>query len=143
MPEMKKLLALGLILLVFVIACGKKEVKKQSQDSILSVEAFAIAENLRQAYLKNDRDLLEKNSTRLGYLSISGARKSFDSAVLTFTPALVEVYGDAVHLYVQWNGTWKRGEEVIEDRGLAIFVMKEKPLRLDEILRVNPFNKPD
>jgi hypothetical protein len=140
---MKKLLALGLILMVFVVACGKKEVKKSSQDSMLSTEAFAVAENLRQAYLKNDRDLLEKNTTKLGYVSIASARKSFDSAELTFTPALVELYGDSVHLYVSWNAVWKRDNETIEDRGLAVFVLKDKPLKLDEILRANPFNKPE
>jgi hypothetical protein len=140
---MKKLLALGLILLVFVIACGKKEVKKASPDSALSTEAFAVAENLRQAYIKNDRDLLERNTSKLGYISIVGARKSFDSVELTFTPALVELYGDSVHLYISWNGVWKRGEETFEDRGLAVFVLKEKPMKLDEILRANPFNKPE
>jgi hypothetical protein len=141
---MRKLLALGLIILmVFVVSCGKKEVKRQSQDSKLTVEGFAIAENLRQAYIKNDRDLLEKNTTKLGYDAIAGARKGFDSVEMTFTPALVELYGDATHVYVQWNGTWKRGDEVIEDRGLAVFVLKGKPLKLDQILRANPFNKPD
>jgi hypothetical protein len=140
---MKKLLALGLILLVFVIACGKKEVKKTSMDSMLSTEAFAVAENLRQAYLKNDRDLLEQNTTKLGYVSIANSRKNFDSAELTFTPVLVELYGDSVHLYTSWNGVWKRGEETFEDRGLAVFVLKEKPLKLDEILRASPFNKPE
>jgi hypothetical protein len=141
---MKRLLAFGLILLLFaVVACGKKEVRKPSQDSKLSIETFAIAENIRQAYVKNDRDLLEKNTTKLGYDSIVGARKHFDSVELTFSPALVEVYGDSVHLYVSWNGVWKRGDDVFEDRGLAVFVMKEKPLRLDQILRATPFNKPD
>ena len=140
---MKKILALGLILLVFVIACGKKEVKKASPDSALSIEAFAVAENLRKAYVRNDRELLEKNTSKLGYISIAAARKNFDSAELTFTPALVELYGDSVHLYVSWNGVWKRGDDTIEDRGLAVFVMKEKPLKLDEILRSSPFNKPE
>jgi hypothetical protein len=141
---MKKLLALGLILmLVFVVACGKKEVKKQSFDSRLTVEAFAIAENLRQAYLKNDRDLLENNTTKLGYVAIASARKSFDSVELTFNPALVELYADSTHVYVQWHGIWKKGDETFEDRGLTVFVLKGKPLKLDEILRANPFNKPD
>jgi hypothetical protein len=141
---MKKLLAFGLILtLVFIVACGKKEVKKQSFDSKLTVEAFAVAENLRQAYLKNDRDLLEKNTTRLGYDAIVGARKGFDSVELVFVPALVELYGDSTHVYVQWNGVWKKGEETFEDKGLVVFVMKEKPLKLDNILRANPFNKPE
>jgi hypothetical protein len=141
---MKKLLALGLILLLTcVVSCGKKEVKKQSFDSKTTLEAFAAAENIRQAYIKNDRDLLEKNTTKLGYMAITGARKSFDSVDITFTPALVEIHGTKTHLYIQWTGSWKRGDDVYEDRGLAVFVMKEKPLKLDEILRANPFSKPE
>ena len=140
---MKRLLALCVILVVFVAACGKKEVKKVTPDSALTIEAFAVAEKLREAYVKNDRATIEKYTTRAGYLSMANARKSFDSAELTFTPALVEIYGDTVHIYVSWNGTWKRGGKSIEDRGLADFILREKPLKLDEVLRTNPFSKPD
>ncbi len=140
---MKRLLALGIILLVFVSACGKKEVKKVSADSALTTEAFAVAEKLREAYIKNDRGVLERNTTRAGYLSMTNARKSFDSADLTFTPMLVEIFGDTVHLYISWNGTWKRGGKTIEDKGLADFVLREKPLKLDEVMRENPFSKPE
>jgi hypothetical protein len=140
---MKRFLALGLILLVFIAACGKKEVKKVSSDSALTNEAFTVADTVRAAYIKNDLTTLEKFSTREGYRSILSAKKSFDSAELTFTPMLVEIYGDTVHLYVSWNGTWKKGDNIIEDRGLADFILKEKPLKLDEVLRANPFSKPD
>jgi len=140
---MKRFLALGLILLVFVAACGKKEVKRVSSDSALTTEAFTVAEKIREAYLKNDLAALEKFSTREGYRSVINAKKSFDSAELAFTPMLVEIYGDTVHLYISWNGNWKKGGNVTEDRGLAVFVLKEKPLKLDEILRANPFSKPD
>jgi hypothetical protein len=132
-----------LILLVFITACGKKEVKKVSSDSALTNEAFTVADTVRAAYIKNDLTTLEKFSTREGYRSILSAKKSFDSAELTFTPMLVEIYGDTVHLYVSWNGTWKKGDNIIEDRGLADFILKEKPLKLDEVLRANPFSKPD
>jgi len=140
---MKRLLALGFILFVFVVACGKSEVKKPTPDSALTVEAFAVVENLRLAYVKNDRDLLEKNTTKLGYVNIAGGRKNFDSVELTFSPALVEIYGDVLHVYVSWNGVWKKGDAHIEDRGLAVFIMKEKPLKLDDVMRTSPFNKPD
>ncbi|HMK56317.1 MAG TPA: hypothetical protein VK448_06760 [Dissulfurispiraceae bacterium] len=140
---MKRLLALALILLVFAVACGKKEVKKVSSDSRLTTEAFEVADKIKDAYLKNDRTAMERYTTRDGYVSISNARKNFDSAELTFTPMLVEIYGDTVHVYISWNGTWKKSGRTYEDRGLADFVMKEKPLKLDEILRENPFSRPE
>jgi hypothetical protein len=69
--------------------------------------------------------------------------KNFESVEMTFNPALVEIYGDMLHVYVSWNGVWKRGDNTIEDRGLAVFAMKEKPLKLDDVLRASPFNKPE
>ncbi|HEX8949230.1 MAG TPA: hypothetical protein VF790_09740 [Dissulfurispiraceae bacterium] len=141
---MKRLLVLGIILLVFVSACGgKKEVKKISPDSALTTQGFAVVEKLRDAYVKNNTAAIEANTTRDGYLSVAAVRKSFDSAELTFTPVLVEIFGDTVHLYVSWNGTWKKGDKIIEDRGLADFILKEKPLKLDQILRENPFSRPE
>ena len=140
---MKRLLAIGLILIVFVAACGKKEVKKTSPDSKLATEAFAVADKIREAYLMNDRAVIERYTTRDGYAGISNARKSFESAELTFNPVLVEIFGDTVHAYMSWNGTWHKGGKTIEDRGLADFIMKENPLKLDEILRENPFSRPE
>ncbi|MGO9378597.1 MAG: hypothetical protein ACLPN1_13470 [Dissulfurispiraceae bacterium] len=141
---MKRLLTVGLILLVFfMVACGKKEVKKVSPDSRLTIEAFAVADKLREAYLKNDRDVIERYTTKQGYPSVPTVDTSFDSVELTFNPVLVEIYGDTVHVYVSWTGTWKRGAKTTEDTGLADFVMKEKPLKLDEILRESPFKGPE
>ncbi|HTZ18038.1 MAG TPA: hypothetical protein VMB78_06315 [Dissulfurispiraceae bacterium] len=141
---MKRLIALGIILLVFVSACGgKKTVKKVTPDSAMTTEAFAVVEKLRDAYIKNDRTAIEKNTTRAGYLSMTNSRKSFDSAELTFTPMLVEIFGDTVHVYISWNGTWKKGGKITEDRGLADFILKEKPLKLDQILREDPFSRPE
>jgi len=141
---MKRLLALCIILLVFLSACGgKKAVKKVTPDSAMTTEAFAVVDKVREAYIKNDRAEIEKNTTRAGYLSMANARKNFDSAELSFTPVLVEIFGDTVHVYVSWNGTWKKGGKLIEDRGLGDFILKEKPLKLDQIMRENPFSKPE
>ena len=87
---MKRLLAIGLILLVFVVACGKKEVKKTSTDSKLTTEAFAVADQIREAYVMNNRAVIERYTTRDGYASITNARKSFDSAELTFNPGILQ-----------------------------------------------------
>ena len=141
---MKRMFALGIILLVLVSACGgKKTVKKVTPDSVMTTEAFAVAEKLREAYLKNDRTEIQKNTTRAGYLSMVNSLKSFDSAELSFTPMLVEIFGDTVHVYISWNGTWKRGNKIIEDRGLGDFILTEKPLKLDQIMRENPFSRPE
>ena len=141
---MKRLLMLALVILVLTASCGgKKEVKKVSAESLAATEAFALAEILREAYLKKDLNTIEKNSTNKGFREISMAIKSFDSAELSFNPVWVEIEAGVVNMNVSWNGRWNKAGKITEERGMAVFIMKEKPLRVDAILRSNPFKHPD
>jgi hypothetical protein len=128
---------------LFLTACGKKEVKPVSQESQLTQEAFKLAETLKNAYLKNDRTTLERNATGNGYKELVSALKSFDSAELSFTPTWVEVQDSTVNLTVSWKGTWVFKGKTTEERGLAIFILEGKPLKLAQIQRSNPFRQPE
>jgi hypothetical protein len=132
-----------LIIVLLLASCGKQEVKKASEETKVAQEAFRLAEVIKDAYIKNDRSTLEKNSTKDGYREIIDARKSFDSAELSFTPKWVEIEDSAVNLHISWNGTWTVRGKRIEDRGLAIFVMEGRPLKLAKVLRANPFRQPE
>lgn len=132
-----------LIAIFLLMSCGGKEVKQVSLESKLVQEAFALAETMKNAYLKNDRETLEKNSTKEGYRELIGAMKSFDRAELTFTPTWVEIEDSTVHLTVSWKGTWTVREKVIEERGVALFLLEGKPLKLAQIKRSNPFRQPE
>jgi len=133
-----------IFILIFLLAsCGKKEVKPVSADSKIAQEAFRLAAVIKDAYIRNDRSTIERNSAKDGYKEIIEVRKSFDSAVLTFTPRWVEIEGTTVHLHVAWNGTWIVKGQRTEDRGLAVFVMEGNPLKLVKVLRENPFKQPE
>jgi len=132
-----------LMFIFLMVSCGKKEVKPVSEDSKIALEAFRLADTLKEGYIKNDGAILEKNSTKDGYKEIVEARKSFDSAELSFTPRWVEIEGSTVNLHVVWNGTWTARGKKIEDRGLAVFVMEGRPLKLARVLRANPFKQPE
>lgn len=132
-----------LILIFFLVSCGKKEVKPVSEESEIAQEAFKLAEVLRNAYIKNNRTALEKNSTKDGYGELIGAIKSFDSVELTFTPKWVEIEDSTVYLHVSWGGTWIVRGKKTEDRGLVVFVMEGRPLKLAKVLRANPFRQPE
>jgi hypothetical protein len=69
--------------------------------------------------------------------------KRFDSVELTFTPRWVEVEDSTVYLNVAWKGTWIVTGKQIEERGMAIFVLEENPLKLSKVLRANPFRQPE
>lgn len=140
---MRRLLIAALILLVSTVSCGKGEVKKASQDSKTATEAFELMEQLKDAYLKKDQGTIEKSATKEGFRTIRSAIKSFDSAELTLNPVLVEINADEVLVQTSWKGTWRKSGKTSEERGVAVFVLKGKPLKVDNILRVNPFRYPE
>jgi len=133
----------GLIILLLLSSCGKQEVKPVSEDSKIAQEAFKLAEVIKNAYVKNDRVTIERNSTKEGYQELIGAMKSFDNAELALTPRKVEIEDSTVYLNLTWNGTWTIGGKRTEDRGMAIFVMEGRPLKLNRVLRSNPFIQPE
>ena len=131
------------IIMTCLISCGKKEVKKVSDESRTAREAFELAETLKTAYLDHDRKTLEENTTKDGFRELIGTMKSFDSAKLSFTPTWVEIEAPVVYLTVSWKGTWTVQDKKKEERGTAVFVMEGSPLKLAQIQRANPFQQPE
>jgi hypothetical protein len=120
-------------------SCGKKEVKVASQESKTAEEVFALTEKIRDAFIKNDRDTLRISSTDGGFKDITANKKSYDSVELAFTPRWVEIEQTKVTVNVTWKSKWTAGGKKAEDRGMAVFVMEGRPLKLSGILRTNPF----
>lgn len=135
---------LCLAILVLVAACGgKKEVKQVSKESKISQEAFAVAEDLRAAYLRKDFKAIAERSTKEGYREIVDSIKNFDSAELIFTPRWVEIEKSKIHLNIAWKGSWTVGKDVVRERGMAVFQLEGEPLKLSKIVRGNPFKYPE
>jgi hypothetical protein len=132
-----------LISILFLVSCGGKEVKKVSPESKLVQEAFEFAETLKNAYLRNDRISLERNSTQEAYKELIGGIKKFDNAELTLTPTWVEIQDSTVKITVSWKGTWTVTGKTTEERGIGIFVLEGIPLKLVQIQRANPFRQPE
>jgi hypothetical protein len=132
-----------LTLIIFLTSCGKAEVKPVSPESKITQEAIRLIETIRDAYVNNDRDTLERNFTKDGYRELISTIKNFDSAELTYTPTWVEIEDSVVSVNVSWKGTWIAGGKKTEDRGLAVFVFEGRPLKLSQVLRVNPFRQPE
>ena len=132
-----------LVLLLFPVACGKKEVKPVTQESKTTQEAFELAEAIKKAYEEKDKSALEENTTADGYRELIGAIKSFDRAELVFTPTWVEIKDSSVSLNISWKGAWTVRGTVTNESGLAVFVLEGSPLKLSKILRENPFRQPE
>jgi hypothetical protein len=142
---MKRLLFVAVVVIMAVLAasCGKKEVKKVSEDSKTAKETFAVVESIRKAYLKKDIAEIEKNTTKDGFREIRNVMKSFDSAELDFNPVLVEIEEGTVNFNVSWVGTWTKGGKTTQERGMAVFILKGMPLKVDAVSRANPFKYPE
>ncbi len=137
------LILVGLLAVMFLFACGKKEVKIQSQESRTAEEAFALSEVIRNAFISNDRDAIRKNTTEDGYKTVTANKKAYESLELSFNPRWVDIEQTKVMLNVSWKSTWIAAGKKTEDRGMTVFVMEGKPLKLSGILRTNPFIFPE
>lgn len=141
---MKRFLSIFVLILIFLVSCGgKKEVKKETEESKIAKEAFAVIEVIKNAYMKKDIDTIAKNSTKEGIALITADLRKFDSVELSFKPVFTEIQSDKVLLNVSWQGKWQKGAVSIDDKGMAIFVLKDKPLKVDRIIRSNPFDFPE
>jgi uncharacterized protein YcfL len=139
---MKKILLLVLAC-VMLISCGKKEVKPVSQESKMTMEAFALAETVKNAFIVKDNITLKKNSTESGYKDITANTRSFDGVEITFTPRWVDMEKDKLEVNISWKSTWIASGKSTAERGMAVFVMEGSPLKVSNILRANPFVMPE
>jgi len=129
--------------LALLLACAKKEVKPQSEDSRLAQEAFALAENMRAAYVKKDFKGLAEYMTEEGYRSVSKRLRDFDKAEIEFRNRWVEIEGENVVLNVSWRGAWTVGGRERQARGMAVLELTGRPLKLNRVLQANPFMNPE
>lgn len=139
----KIILIVFCLMVFFMNSCSKKVVKTVSEDSRIATEAIGVIEKIKEAYLRNDISTLQAYTTRDGFRSIRGVLKVFDSADLSFEPVWVEIKKDVVYVNISWKGRWSRGGKITDERGMAIFALKGIPLKVDNILRANPFIYPE
>lgn len=130
-------------MMLLIISCSKTEVKRVTEESVIATEAFSVLDEIKDAYVRRDIKSIEKRSTKDGFKKIIGSMKTFDSVELSFSPVLVEIENERVSVNVSWKGAWRKEDRITEERGMAVFVLKERPLRVDNILRANPFVYPD
>lgn len=124
-------------------ACSKKEVKTVSQESNIALEVFALAETLKNAFISGDLETVRAATTEEGYKKVTGDKRDADSVVMTFTPRWVEIDKNKIYVNIAWNSTWVLAGKRVEERGMAVFIVEGKPLKLNEILRANPFKYPE
>ncbi|MDH4233165.1 MAG: hypothetical protein OEW04_14195 [Nitrospirota bacterium] len=139
---MKKILLIVLAGMLLV-SCSKKEVKQVSQESKLTMEAFALADTVKDAFMVKDTITLRNNSTDAGYKAITANTRTYDGVEITFTPRWVEIENNQLHVNISWKSTWMISGKKIDERGMAVFTMEGTPLKVSGIIRGNPFICPE
>lgn len=136
---------ISLIIVIFILsACGgKKEAKQVSMESEIAQEAISVMESIKELYIKKQLSAISERATQTGYKDIMDSIKHFDSAELTFAPRYIEIEQAKVYLNMAWKGQWTVGKETFRERGMAVFLLEGRPLRLSKILRGNPFKYPE
>ena len=135
---MRKILLL-LLVVALLVSCSKKEVKQVSQDSKMTLEAFTLAETVKNAFIVKDDITLKKSSTEDGYRDIMENTRAYDRVELTFTPRWVEIENNQLQVNIAWKSVWVAAGKSSEERGMAVFVMEGVPLKITKVLRGNPF----
>jgi len=135
---MKKIMLL-LLVGVLLVSCGQKVVKQASQDSKITLEAFTLAETVKNAFIVKDDITLKKSSTEAGYRDIMENTRAYDRVELTFTPRWVEIENNQLQVNIAWKSVWVAAGKSTEERGMAVFVTEGVPLKISRILRGNPF----
>ncbi|MCX7914172.1 MAG: hypothetical protein N2511_06260 [Thermodesulfovibrionales bacterium] len=132
------------LMVILLASCGgKKEIKKETEESKIAKEAFSVIETVKKAYTNKDLETILRHSTKEGAVSIIKDLKRFDTVELTFKPIFTEIHTDKVLLNVSWQGKWQKEGKYLEDKGMAVFILVDKPLKIDKILRTNPFTLPE
>jgi len=135
---MKKIMLL-LLACMLLVSCSKKEVKQTTQESKSAIEAFGVAETIKNAFVKKDLTTLQRNTTEAGMKDVMSGKQAYDSVDITLTPRWVEIEGEQMLVNISWKSTWTLSGRKSEERGMAVFVMEGNPLKLTRILRANPF----
>ncbi len=136
-------LLLTIISLLFSsIACSKKQTKPPTQEATVAAEAFAVVEELRNAFVRKDAAALRLHATEDGLRDVMAAGGGFDTVAMQFTPRWVEIDGPRVVLNIAWQTSWTSGGRQADDRGMAVFILEGRPLKVAKIFRANPFLPP-
>ncbi|MCX8030687.1 MAG: hypothetical protein N3A59_03785 [Thermodesulfovibrionales bacterium] len=140
---MKRVFILFVMIFLLISCGGKKEVKRETLESKIAKEAFSLVETIKNSFVVKDIKTIESNTSKEGLAQITKDIMKFDTIELVFKPVWVEIESDKVLLNVSWQSRWHKDNRSYEERGMAVFVLRDKPLKIDKIIRTNPFEYPE
>lgn len=125
---------------LFLTGCPKKAVKP-SADSLTSLEAIGVLEEVRDGFVNKKESVLERNMSSM-LQSQAVNELVFDKADISYDYKLITLKGDKVKVMLTWEGDFKVDKETRRSGGTCIFILTGSPMKIIDIEGANPLTIP-
>jgi hypothetical protein len=128
------------IAVFFLYGCPKKTVRP-SADSLMTLEAVGVLEEVRDAFINKKESVLERDMTPM--LSSETVRELvFDSATISYEYKLITIKDDKITIMLTWQGSYTKESETRNNGGTSFFTLQGAPLKVVQIEGENPLSIP-
>ena len=128
------------VFVLFFAGCPKKAVRP-SLDSLTSLEAIGVLEEVRDGFVNKKESVLEQNMSPM-LKSQTVKELVFDSAEISYEYKLITLKGDNVKVMLTWQGDFKVDKENRINGGTCIFMLTGSPMKIIDIEGANPLTLP-
>ena len=128
------------VFVLFFAGCPKKAVTP-SPDSLTSLEAIGVLEEVRDGFVNKKESVLERNMSPM-LKSQTVKELVFDSAEISYEYKLITLKGDNVKVMLTWQGDFKVDKENRINGGTCIFMLTGSPMKIIDIEGANPLTLP-
>src|SRR3990172_9496737 len=110
----------------FLYGCPKKTVKP-SADSLMTLEAVGVLEEVRDAFINKKESVLERDMTP--FLSSEAVQELvFDSATISYEYKLITIKDEKVTIMLTWQGNFTKNHETRNNGGTCFFTLQGNPM---------------
>lgn len=128
------------VFVLLLAGCPKKTVKP-SADSLTSLEAIGVLEEVRDAFVNKKESVLKKDMSPM-LQSETVKELIFDTAKISYDYKLITLKGDKVKVMLTWEGVFKVDKENRSSGGTCIFTLTGSPMKIIDIEGAAPLTLP-
>ncbi len=130
------------LILLFVSSCSWDEEKVPTPEVEIANRALELVHNVQQSLIDDDTEKLDMLTSDTLFPRLKKSSGAIRKDELELKMRWVDILENGVvHLYISWTRHQAVSEDDDQAKGLAVFVIKEAPFILDDILREDPFEK--
>jgi hypothetical protein len=137
----KVIVFLCLSIYVFYLAGCPKKTVRPSADSLMTLEAIGVLEEVRDAFINKKESVLERDMSP--FLHNDAIKElAFDSATISYEYKLITIKNEKVTVMLTWQGNFKIHNEARDNGGTCSFTLQGTPMKVINIEGENPLSLP-